>query len=564
MKFSQLEYKRPDIEVVRSNFKSLLVEFDLAKDAETQILVIDKINALRNDFETMLQIASVKYTLDTSNQFYQAEQDYFDEKSPVYQEFVSDYYRALVNSKFRKELESKYGKQLFTMAEMTLKSFSPAIIEDLQKENLLSSEYTKLLAEAKFMFDGKEQNLSTISPYISDSNREIRKEASKVKYDYMASIEPELDRLFDELVKVRTTIAKKLGLASFTELGYLRMLRSDYNAKMVADYREQIRKHIVPIVANLKIKQAKRLGLDTLKFYDDGLYYKTGNAKPQGDPDWIVANAKKMYHELAKETGEFFDYMINNEMMDLVARNNKATGGYCTFFNNYKAPFIFSNFNGTTHDVEVLTHEAGHAFQAYESKDFQIPEYYFPTYEACEIHSMSMEFITWPWMNLFFIQDTDKFKHSHLVKSIEFLPYGVAVDEFQHVVYDNPALTPVERKKAWRDIEKKYVPYRNYEGNSYLENGGFWHQQRHIYQSPFYYIDYTLAQICAFQFWKKSEKDLAAAMKDYIKLCKQGGSKSFLQLVEVANLTSPFSGGCLESVAGEVRDWLMNVDDSKL
>jgi M3 family oligoendopeptidase len=250
--------------------------------------------------------------------------------------------------------------------------------------------------------------------------------------------------------------------------------------------------------------------------------------------------------------------------MDLVAKRGKESGGYCTFIEDYKAPFIFSNFNGTSGDIDVLTHEAGHAFQVYRSRDLDIPEYYWPTYEACEIHSMSMEFLTWPWMELFFKEDTEKYKFSHLSGALIFLPYGVAVDEFQHFVYENPNASPVERKQAWRKIEMEYLPHRDYEGNEFLEHGGYWQRQSHIYQSPFYYIDYTLAQICAFQFWKRSTEKDETAWEDYLNLCQLGGSKSFLDLVESANLKSPFVDGTVQSVVKVIDEWLSTVDDKAL
>jgi M3 family oligoendopeptidase len=342
------------------------------------------------------------------------------------------------------------------------------------------------------------------------------------------------------------------------------MLRSDYNPEMVANYRKQIKEIIVPIATKLRERQSKRLDLKDLYYYDEGISFKSGNAKPHGDPEWIVNNGKKMYQELSEETGEFFNFMIHNELMNLESKKGKAGGGYCTFIANYKSPFIFSNFNGTAGDIDVLTHEAGHAFQAYCSRNYEVPEYNFPTNEAAEIHSMSMEFLTWPWMNLFFEEEELKYKFNHLSKAVLFLPYGVTVDEFQHFVYNNPEATTTERKTAWREIEKKYLPHRNYAGNDYLEKGAYWHQQGHIFGSPFYYIDYTLAQVCAFQFFKKANDNRENAMEDYMSLCHAGGSKSFLSLIELANLKSPFNDGCIESVIGDIEKWLESVDDTKL
>lgn len=522
------------------------------------------INKLRSEFDTLQQIASVRHSIDTNDEFYKAEQDFFDENGPVVQEYITDYYRALVGSKFRSELEKKWGRQLFQLAELSLKTFSPEVIEDLQQENKLTTEYAKLIASAKIQFEGEERTLSQLIPFQQSTDRDMRKRAMEASSGFMAENEETFDRIYDDLVKVRTKIAKKLGFKNYVELGYARMARTDYNAEMVANFRSQVLEHIVPVASKLKERQKNRIGVDQLLYYDENFAFKSGNATPKGDPEWIVENGAKMYAELSPETKEFFTFMQENGLMDLVAKKGKQSGGYCTYISEYGAPFIFSNFNGTSGDIDVLTHEAGHAFQVYESRSFAVPEYSFPTYEACEIHSMSMEFFTWPWMDLFFKEEVDKYRFEHLASALIFIPYGVTVDEFQHFVYENPDATPAERKQAWREIERKYLPHRNYADNAYLEQGGFWHKQGHIFNTPFYYIDYTLAQICAFQFWKKMHENREEAWKDYLHLCRQGGSKSFTELVKVAGLISPFEDGCVTSVIGSIEAWLDSVDDTKL
>ncbi|MFD6441684.1 M3 family oligoendopeptidase, partial [Peribacillus sp. NPDC060186] len=453
---------------------------------------------------------------------------------------------------------------LFGLAEAQLTTFSPEIIPHLQKENKLSSEYSQLIASAKIEFEGEEHTLAQLQPFMESADRELRKNASEAYYSFFEKHQAELDRIFDELVKVRHETATTLGYKNFVELGYYRMTRTDYNAEMVAAFRKQVKEDVVPLVTRLNERQRERLGLENLCYFDENFQFRTGNAIPKGDAEWIIENGKTMYRELSTETNEFFNFMIDNNLMDLVAKKGKESGGYCTFIEDYKAPFIFSNFNGTSGDIDVLTHEAGHAFQVYQSRNLDIPEYYWPTYEACEIHSMSMEFLTWPWMELFFKEDTEKYKFSHLSSSLVFLPYGVAVDEFQHFVYETPDASPLERRQAWRKIEKDYLPHRNYEGNEFLENGGYWQRQSHIYQSPFYYIDYTLAQICAFQFWKRSMEKDVTAWEDYLNLCQLGGSKSFLGLVESANLKSPFADGTVQSVVKVIDEWLSSVDDQAL
>jgi M3 family oligoendopeptidase len=564
MKFNEFQYKRPDIKELEDSFKELLKAFDSSDSFEAQNSAMEKINDLRNDFESMSQIVSIRHTIDTNDRFYEEEQNFFDENTPIYQGLISTYYSSLVNSKFKSELTDKWGQQLFNIAELTIKTFSPEIIEDLQTENKLSSEYTKLIASAKIMFEGEERNLSQLAPFQISTDRAMRKKANEAKYGFMIENEQKLDEIYDGLVKVRAKIAKKLGYSNFVELGYARMLRADYNAEMVANFRKQVEDYIVPVATKLRERQRLRLGLEELKYYDERFSFKTGNAKPKGDPEFIINSGKQMYSELSAETKEFFDFMIDNELMDLVSKKGKAGGGYCTFISKYKAPFIFSNFNGTSGDVDVLTHEAGHAFQVYSSRNYEIPEYNFPTYEACEIHSMSMEFFTYPWMNLFFKEDVDKYKFSHLAEALLFIPYGVTVDEFQHFVYENPEATPEERKLAWRRIERKYLPHRDYEDNTYLERGGWWHQQGHIFGTPFYYIDYTLAQICAFQFFAKASENREEAWNNYLTLCKAGGSDSFVSLVNLAKLISPFEDGCISSIIGHIEKELDSIDDTKL
>ncbi|MGI1657829.1 MAG: M3 family oligoendopeptidase [Desulfitobacterium sp.] len=563
MKFQDFPYARPDMENYQGEFRNLLEQFKEADQFQEQDDILVKLNSLRGEFDSMMQIASIRQTIDTNDAYYEREQEFFDENSPLYQGLISEFYQVLLDSPFRTELEKKWGQQLFCMAELSLKTFKPEIIEDLQIENKLSTEYTKLIASAKIMFEGEERNLSGLGPFLQSTDRKLRKKAASARYAFFAEHEETLDSIFDQLVKVRTRIAQKLGYPNYVGLGYARMLRTDYNAEMVAKFRKQVQEDIVPVATRLRERQRLRLGLRDLYYYDEKISFNSGNPTPHGEPAWIIEQGKKMYEELSPETEEFFTYMVNHELMDLVTKKGKAGGGYCTYISKHQAPFIFSNFNGTSGDVDVLTHEAGHAFQVYSSRHHTLPEYQWPTYESCEIHSMSMEFFAWPWMELFFEDEAAKYRFNHLSEALLFIPYGVTVDEFQHFIYENPETTAQQRKSAWRAIEKKYLPHRDYEENDYLERGGYWHQQGHIFGNPFYYIDYTLAQICAFQFWKKSREDGKGAWQDYLGLCKVGGSLSFLDLVKLGHLISPFQDGCIKSVIGTIEAWLNQVDDTK-
>lgn len=563
MKFEEYKYLRPNIEKISEELKELTEKFINANNVEEQINIIDEVNNIKRNFNTMHSLATIRFSIDTKDEFYDKENIFFNENMPIYQNSINDYSNKLVESKYRNELENKYGKIMFELIDMDLKTFNPNIIVDLQEENRLNSEYSKLLASAEINFRGEVLNLSQIMTYAQDKCRKTRKEAYEKYSDFFETNEEKFDNIYDELVKVRHIIAKKLGFENFVEVGYLRMNRGDYGPKEVANYRKQVLDTVVPIATKIKEKQAKRLGFESLKYYDEQYKFRTGNAKPKGDKKWMVEKAKIMYEEISPETNDFFSFMIDRELLDLDTKPGKRSGGYCTYIPNYKSPFIFANFNGTSSDVDVLTHEAGHAFQMYSSRHIETPELAFPTFEACEIHSMGMEFITWPWMNLFFEEDELKYRYSHLTNTMLFMPFSVTVDEFQHYVYENPSATPEQRKNKWREIEKKYIPTKDYEDNDFYNRGGYWFKQMHIFQVPFYYIDYTLAQICALQIWNKMKIDKLGMWKDYVNLCKEGGSKSFLELLEVAKLENPFNSGTIEKIIGPVEEWIDSIDDSK-
>lgn len=564
MQFKDYKYVRPEFEDIKSQYTELLIKFNNSKNAEEQYVYLQKINELQGETDTMAQLVLIRNSINTADEFYDKENEYIDMTMPLLHGLRVEFYKALLSSEFKEELKAKVKPQLFTLAEMEIRTFSDEVVPLMQEENKLASEYSKLVSSAKIEYEGKVLNLSQMQPYMESMDRGIRKEAYEKWSGFFRENEEKFDAIYDKMVKVRHEIALKLGFENFVELGYLRMGRSDYNKEDVQKFREHVLKYIVPLSMDLRNKQAKRINAADFKYYDILLNFMTGNPTPKGDKPWIMERTKKMYEELSPETGEFISLMLERDLFDLETKPNKQAGGYCTFLDKYKSPFIFANFNGTQDDITVVTHEAGHAFQTYQSRNLNVPEYSFPTSEACEIHSMGMEFITWPWMELFFENDTEKFKYFHLADSLNFIPYGVTVDEFQHIVYENPDMTPDERKAAWRETEKKYTPYKDYGDNDFLDKGTYWFKQGHIFSSPFYYIDYTLAQICAYQYWIKFNENREKAWEDYNNICKVGGSQSFLEIVKTGNIKSPFEENTISTVSARIKSYLDGIDDLKL
>lgn len=557
MKFSEMRYSRPDMEALAAATTQTLEAMKAAPNAAGQIAAYDAYEKKMQTAGTMQQIAYIRHTINTKDEFYNAENDYMDEIGPKLQELTHRVNTALLESPYRAELERHYGALMFKNLEIAARSFSPAIVELMQEENKLVSEYQNLYASATVEFDGKTMPLPLLGPYKQDPDRAVRKAAYEADAKFFDSHREELDTLYDKLVKVRDAQAKKMGLPNYIPLGYDRMGRNCYTAKDVAAFRDQIAEDMVPIVAKVKEAQRRRIGVEKLAFYDEPISFADGNAVPEGTPDEILAAGKKMYQELSPETAEFIDFMFENELFDVLSRDGKAPGGYCTEIADYKSPFIFSNFNATAGDVDVLTHEAGHAFEAYRAFKQELPSLlHSPTIEACECHSMSMEFLTAPWHHLFFGKQTDKYELGHCEDALVFIPYGCMVDEFQHKVYENPEMTPEQRNELWLSLEKKYRPWIDFDNLPFYSRGGGWQRQLHIYEVPLYYIDYCMAQTVAFQFWNLSRENYAEAWKRYMTFVDKAGTATFAELVESAGLKVPYHAGCIKEIGESISRWL--------
>ena len=563
MKFSEFKYEHLTEEYLKQNYEMYISELKNASEPNEFMEVFNKMNEFRGHMSSMQTLCSIRHTINTVDEFYDKENAYWDNVSPVMQEYEVEISKVVLACPFKDKLD--IPQTYYKLAEFNLKSFAPEIIEDMQEENRLQSEYGKLKASAKIEFEGETYNLASIAPKMLDPDREKRKKAYEAFTKFYADNEDKFDDIYDKLVKVRDKMAKKLGYKTFTELGYIRMNRLDYDENMVANYRNQVIKDIVPLVVKIREKQAKRLGLEKLECYDLNYKFKTGNPTPKGSIDELVKAAQIMYSEMSPETNDFFNMMVEQELFDLPTRPNKEMGGYCTDIYDYRAPFIFSNANGTADDVDTLTHEAGHAFQSYcTMKNVKIPDMSFSTMETAEINSMTMEFFAHPWTHLFFKEDDTKYHYFHIADCLTLLPYGCLVDHFQHEVYNHPEMTKDERKATFRRLEKIYIPDVDYKGFDVLEKGGYFYRQGHIFESPFYYIDYALAQVCALQFYTRMLNNDPQAWNDYVYICGLGGTKSFVEQVKLANLKVPFEDGCLKEVAEKMASELDKIDDTNL
>ena len=561
MKFSQMKYERPDAEQLKAELNGLTEKLKAAKsytEAKELFLAEEKLN---KHISTLANLAHIRHTIDTRDAFYDGEMKFWNKVDPELEECQQGWTQAMLESPYRKDFAEEYGNLMFLKAEIKCKTFSPVIIEELQKENELADEYEKLLASAQIPFEGGVYTLSQLTPFKSDPDDARRLAAWKAEGNWYKENQAKLDDLYDQLVHLRDKMGKKLGYEGYTTLGYYRMGRNCYTKEDVEKFRKAVVKYLVPVADSIYREQAKRLGKEyPMSFADNALEFRSGNPKPIGTPDEILAMGRKFYDELSPETSEFFRMMLDNELLDVLSTEGKRSGGYCTSIADYEVPFIFANFNGTQHDVEVVTHEAGHAFNAYMIADNEYAtELGCGGMETAETHSMSMEFLAWPYMEKFFGENAAKYRFMHALDSFSFIPYGTMVDAFQHIVYENPDMTPAQRKAAWRELESQFRPYIDFDGVPYLEEGTRWQYQMHIYESPFYYIDYCLAQTAAFGFLLASQEDYQDAFARYIRLMKQGGEKVWTDLLEEAGITSPFRPGALHTLAQGVESLLTKI-----
>lgn len=561
-KFKDMKYERPDVEELKITYSDLTKRLgDAASYGEAKKIFLEK-ETLDKHVSTAMTLASVRHSIDTRDEFYDAEMKFWNRALPELQSYDQDWMSAMLASPYRPDFTAEYGDLMFVNAEIALKTFSPEMIPDLQAENDLTQEYEKLIASAKIPFNGGVYTISQLGPFKSNADDGVRLAAWKAEGKWYKDNQDKLDAIYDKLTHLRDKMGKALGYKDFTELGYYRMGRNCYTKEDVEVFRKAVVKYIVPVADKIYRAQAKRIGKEyPLSFADAALSFRSGNAKPKGSADDILAAADKFYDELSPETSKFFRAMRECETLDLLSTEGKQGGGYCTEISDYGIPFIFANFNGTRGDVEVVTHEAGHAFESWLNIDRVPSSYVWPSMEACEVHSMSMEFFAWPWAENFFGDDTRKFKYSHLAGALTFIPYGTMVDHFQHEIYANPNWTPRERHDCWKKLLGVYMPWMKLDGEiPFYSDGEGWQRQHHIYSSPFYYIDYCLAQTVALDFWTKIQKDMKEAWKYYMAYTSQGGSRTFTDLLKNAGLDTPFDEKCLKNVAGEAEKYLDSYD----
>lgn len=552
IKLSQMPYVRPDKDSVIAKLNELIEKYKNSNTAEEELAILREYCAYMEDISTNFTLGEIRYSLNTKDEFYEKEVEYLEEIGPIVGFVDSEFKKLIVESKNRSELEKVFPQSFFKDIELQISITDEKLIPLQQEEAKITQEYMKLLAGITMEFNGETLNPAGIAKYATNLDRNLRKGAYETLGNEYMKIKDQLDDIYDRLVDVRTRQGKVLGYENYSKLGYANMGRICYGKEEIAAFRSNVLKYIVPLVAKIKAKIKEELGLDELRFYDDAMY-STKDTNPYGDIEEKFDAAQKMYDEMCPDASKLFRRMRECETFDVVTREGKSAGGYETGIPAYKIPFIFANFNGSNDDVSTFTHEFGHALNEYFNLQLEFYPLYQLKMETAECHSMSMEFLTYPWMKNFFKDRTDDFIYMHIASALSFIPYGTIVDAFQQYVYDNPSLSKEDRINYWKSLEKDFLPYMNNEGLPFYGDGRRWQRQQHIYESPFYYIDYCLAQFTAFQFLAESQKDYDAALKKYLTFSKLGPTKTYTELISLSGLKSPFEEDSFKEVISTIE-----------
>jgi oligoendopeptidase F len=466
--------------------------------------------------------------------------------------------KAYINNPHRLALPRERYALMDRTIEAHLKLFREENIPLETQDQLLGAEYQKIVGAMTVEMEGKEITLPQAGRYMEGVNRAQRQEAwEKMAARYQQDREP-LETLYDKMVPLRHEIASNAGFTNYRDYTFEAKQRFDYAPEQCFEFHAGVERAIIPLVKRIQEKRRAEMKLEALRPWDT-------RVDPQGRPPLrpfqdaaqLISGVREIFTRVDPELSAQFQFMAQEKLLDLESRKGKAPGGYQSTLTERRVPFIFMNAAGVDGDVRTLLHEGGHAFHAIAARDLPILHYRHAPMEFCEVASMSMELLGLPHLDVFY-RDADELQRarlSRLEETVALLPWIAIVDAFQHWVYLHPKHTRDERRAAWNEVSDRFSTLIDWSGLE-EQRSYSWHRQLHIFEAPFYYIEYGIAQLGALQVWQRSRKDYADAVRRYREALALGGSQPLPELFEAAGIHFRFDYDTLaplsEAVAAEL------------
>ena len=447
--------------------------------------------------------------------------------------------------------------------EMEIKLYREENIPLQVEDAKLSQRYQKVVGSMMVKVQGKEQTLQQAGRYLEGTDRAVRQEAWAAIAARRAKDRDQFEAIFDAMVKLRTRIAKTAGFKNYRDFAFKAKHRFDYEPADCVAYHKAIADHVVPLARALQKRRKLLLGVDKLRPWDNAVDMKSREPlKPFTEVKAMVDKCYKIFKKIDPSLAKDFDILRKKNLLDLESRKGKAPGGYQYSLEEARLPFIFMNAVGLHRDVETMLHEAGHAFHSLAARGEPLLYYRSAPLEFCEVASMSMELLAGPHLTEFYAPaEAERARRTHLEGIIGLMPWIATIDAFQHWIYTHPDHTRVERKAEWLKLQKRFGGIEDWTGfedaRAYM-----WHRQGHLFGSPFYYIEYGIAQLGALQMWLNSKKDVAGAVANYRSALSLGGSRPLPELFKAAKIKFDFSSKTIEPLAKAITKELAGLENA--
>ena len=500
-------------------------------------------------------VAYVAMTCDTKNK--QAEEDYLhlvQNIFPVCHEFEDKVKKKFLGSEHLYKIDPEYYGLFIKQTITEDQIYRKENIDLFTKDSILCQNFQKITGAWMVDFDGKRQTAMQMQVYQENPDRSIRESAYKARVAVHMEDVPKLEDLYDEMLVVRKQIAENAGFKNYRDYKFVANARFDYTPEDCLRFHDAIEETLVPLLIEWNREKCKKLNISSLRPWD--LYVdpdSKGMIRAFESEDEFCDKVQKIFSDIHPKTGEYFQFMRANKLLDLYSKEGKAPGGYMTEFSERRVPFIFMNAVGTKRDIDTLLHEGGHSIHAFQAREQALKSYRSSPLEFAEVASMSMELLGRAYFQYVYKpEDLERVKREQLIKIVEFFPFMSMIDSFQHWVYTTSENGREARGKKWQELNRRFQPYLDMSGLDEIEKTRW--QYSHIYTVPFYYIEYGIAQVGALQVWKNSLKNQKKAVDDYLSGLSLGGSKPLPELFKAANISFAMDKTTLTELVSLIKE----------